>query len=117
MVTIENRRPTIGGVPEEELTNAIKGWWNEVMEHRQDDPLATRDTLYDAVSEMDSYSSVSVLLVAEAVLGVELPIYLIKRGGYADLADLTNHLVSAIREHLRKRSNIKIPKPSVHHVH
>lgn len=92
--------------PENAVTTALKDWWNKETSGRKTDPFAKPGTLYDTVVEMDSLSVVNVLVTIENIVGFELPVTVIKCGGYRDQHEMVGHMVPGIRNLFLKHQNI-----------
>lgn len=101
--------------PENAVTTALKDWWNKETSGRQTDPFAKPKTLYDTVVEMDSLSVVNVLVTIEKIVGFELPVTVIKRGGYHDQNEMISHMVPKIRDLFLKHRNITLMPSATHY--
>lgn len=90
-------------LPEEEIAEQLRQWWSSEVEPGDDDPFAkkketNKGTLYDLVVEIDSLSVTNALVIVESIIGFEVPVKLIKRGGYRDCEEMINHLLAGLRE-------------------
>lgn len=90
-------------LPEKELREAINKWWDEQQLDRDNDPF-TPNTLYDALTDVDSHSAVNVLLTLDPIVGVALPESIIKPGGYHDRQEMIDHLIPRINRIFSKRT-------------
>ena len=89
---------SVKSFPQRTITSAIEGWWDQKIKSQREDPFAVPGSLYDLVADIDSLATVDVLLVLESILGFELPLNVIQRGGYKDLPEMIEHLVPAVRK-------------------
>jgi hypothetical protein len=92
--------------PESAVTTALEQWWDKEVKGRSTDPFAKPGTLYDTVVEMDSLSVVNVLVTIEKIVGFELPVTIVKRGGHRDRQEMVDHMVPGIRSLFMKQRNI-----------
>jgi len=88
--------------PEADVIAALIEFWNEEALQRSADPLApvpkTTGTLYDLLPALDSLTIVCGLLVIERVLGMDVPVGIVKAGGYHSREDMLNDLLPKLRE-------------------
>jgi hypothetical protein len=95
--------PAAAVLPEKELREAMTQWWNEQQLDRRNDPFAP-NTLYDALTDIDSLSAVNVLLVLDPIVDMTLPDSIIKPGGYRDRQEMIDHLIPSIKKLFSKRT-------------
>jgi hypothetical protein len=103
MIATATKPPGTETFPERELKDAIGKWWDEETSKRLRDPFSATGTLYDVLTEVDSFSAVNVLLVIDSILGFEPPESVIKPGGYRDRKEMIDHLLPTLRNLFIKR--------------
>ena len=90
--------------PAADITNILRKWWEKEIDAVTKDPFAPpAGTLADALPAVDSLTVVRILTQIESYLDFELPVSVVKRGGYRTLTEMTDHLLNGIRKlHHRK---------------
>src|SRR6476646_7686093 len=83
--------------PQQEIQTVLETWWDGEVE---DDPFADdskKGTLYDLLPTVDSITVLNLLIAVERLLNFELPVSVIRRGGYKSKRDMVDHLLPRIR--------------------
>lgn len=89
--------------PEEDVISILRDWFeSEAPEESKEDP----NTLYAIPIALDSLRVVSILLTLEEKMDFEIPISVIKRGGYRSSTEMLEHLVPRIRNAYEKAKKI-----------
>jgi hypothetical protein len=109
-----DRQLQIDTFPTEGLIAALAEWWDAEISKREADPFSVSGTLYDVVLEIDSLSTLSALLVIEKLVGFEIPVSVVKPGGYQDCQEMIDHLVPEIHVLFEKRHHSTITPMQTH---
>jgi hypothetical protein len=92
---------------EDDLTADLKVWWNDQVAD-QDDPFADprpprEGTIFEVVPVVDSLSVVTALLTIEKHVKFEVPVRIIKAGGYRSFEEMLAHLLPRVRSLVLQR--------------
>jgi hypothetical protein len=93
-------------LPEREIARALTNFWNSKVLQNSNDPLApkpTKGTLYDTVVEIDSLTVCDAIIILEQIVGFEVPITIIKKGGYKNCNEMVNHLMRGLQRCPRQK--------------
>lgn len=89
------------GYDESAIAGALANWWKAELAEQAGDPFAKATppsgSIFDVVPEIDSHSAVRALLEIEEHVSFEVPVCVIRRGGYKGLADMCSDLFPKIR--------------------
>lgn len=84
--------------PETAIVATLGTWWAAEIDAANSDPFAPpAGTLADALPAIDSLTVMRLLILIETLIGFELPVSVVKRGGYGGLDEMINHLVGGVR--------------------
>jgi hypothetical protein len=89
------------GHDESAIAGALASWWKAELAEQANDPFAKpkppAGSIFDVVPEIDSHSAVRALLEIEEHVPFEVPVCVIKRGGYSNLFEMCSDLLPKIR--------------------
>jgi hypothetical protein len=106
MAVITKPRGPIVEFPEREVEDSLKEWWKSEAIKIADDPFApvpkTVGTLYELLPPLDSLTIVRSLLVVEKILDIEVPVGLVKTGGYQSREEMLKDLLPKLRRLFEK---------------
>jgi hypothetical protein len=109
MIAELKSKPTAEGFPEEQLSSTLQKWWAQEALERNNDPFSPvkklAGTVYELLPALDSLAIVRSLLRIEEVLGMEVPVSLVKAGGYHSQQEMLNDLVPKLRRLYEKRKS------------
>jgi hypothetical protein len=109
MVAIAKPKEAPARFPESDIINALEKWWKDESVERSGDPFGDESEgggiLYDLLPSLDSLTVVRSLLVIEKILTIEIPVSLVKRGGYETKEEMLEDLVPKLRRHYDKKFN------------
>ena len=88
--------------PENEIITALHKWWAEEALERAEDPfspaLKPTGTLYDLLPALDSLSIMRSFLTVKKILKKEVPVGLVKPGGYYSREEMLKDLLPKLRK-------------------
>lgn len=82
------------------LKEDLQNWWNEEVSATGDpfaEPKGPTGTIFDALPNLDSLSALKGLLTVEEHVPFEVPVQVIRRGGYYSFDDLAGDLLPKLR--------------------
>ncbi len=107
MIATENSSDLTARFPEAELVTALVEWWSKKAMERVDDPFSTvpqtTGTIYELLPALDSLTVVESFLIIEKILGITIPVSLVKPGGYTSNEDMLKDLLPKFRKVYEKR--------------
>ena len=93
--------------PESKVKAALIRFWTDESLERSKDPFAPAPkmsgTLYDLLPELDSLTIVQSFLTVEKILGLKIPVRLIRSGGYKSQNEFLADLLPKFRNHFEKQ--------------
>jgi hypothetical protein len=93
--------------PQKTIEAALIKWWAEEALERSDDPFApvpnTSGTIYELLPSLDSLTIVRSFLVIEKILEINVPVSLVKPGGYHSREEMLTDLMPKLRRYWEKR--------------
>jgi hypothetical protein len=93
--------------PESRVRDALTKLWAEEAIKRVDDPFApdpkTIGTIYDLLPELDSLTIVRSFIILERILEMDVPVALVRPGGYHDHQQMLDDLLPKLRKLHAKR--------------
>src|SRR5260221_733985 len=95
---------TVVGFPREEVERAMRKWWQDRLNDPFGPAKGKKNTLYEILPAIDSLSVTDVLLVVEEIVGFEIPVEVVKRGGYENDDEMISHLLLRIEKLHGKRN-------------
>jgi len=102
MIAMAKPKRHVAQFPKQELEAALVKWWASESLDRADDPFAKvptkPDTLYSILPVLDSLAVVGSFLVIEEILKMEVPVGLVKRGGYCSCQEMLDDLFPKLRK-------------------
>jgi hypothetical protein len=106
MIAVARAKERSAQFPEEELKAALKDWWSKEALERSEDPFAPApqkiSTIYDLLPALDSLAIMNSFLIVGKILGMEIPVGLVKPGGYYSQEEMMGDLLPKIRKHYQK---------------
>ena len=93
--------------PASEIKTALEQWWVTESLDRADDPFAkapkATGTIYDLLPALDSLTIIRSFVVIEKVLDFQIPVTLVKPGGYSTREEMLKDLLPKLRAFYEKR--------------
>jgi hypothetical protein len=107
MVATAKLKQKLIGFPEADVEAALIEFWNEKSLQRNDDPFEpvtkSGGTLYDLLPALDSLTIVCSFLIIERVLEMEVPVGIVKAGGYHSRDEMLKDLLPKLRKLYEKK--------------
>ncbi|SRR6266404_5399200 len=93
--------------PEKKLETALIEWWAKEALERADDPFSpvpkTAGTIYELLPALDSLTIMRGLLIIEEILEIEVPVRLVKPGGYNSREEMLKDMLPKLRKLYEKK--------------
>lgn len=93
--------------PASQLKATLEQWWETEALERSNDPFAkppkATGTIYDLLPALDSLTIIRSFIVIEKVLDFQVPVTLVKAGGYSTRDEMLKDLLPKLRELYEKR--------------
>jgi hypothetical protein len=102
------------GYSEDDLVAELQECWGAQIAAAVDDPFAdpppATGTIFEVIPVIDSLAVVTVLVTIEKHVNFEVPVSIIKPGGYESFDEMIGHLLPAVRvlaakKHKRERQH------------
>ena len=107
MIAVARAREKFAKFPEAELEAALNEWWAKEALAQTEDPFAPappkKGTVYEVLPSLDSLAIVRSFLIIEEILEMEIPVGLVKPGGYCSREEMLKDLLPKIRKHYQKQ--------------
>ena len=89
------------GYSEDDLVTELRGWWDAQLAGAADDPFANpppaTGTIFEVIPVIDSLAVVTALVTIEKYVHFEIPVSIIKPGGYETFEEMMGHILPEIR--------------------
>ena len=89
------------------VRGALREFWAQEAKDKKDDPFApvpnVSGTIYEVLPELDSLTIVKSIRKVEKILGIEIPLTLIKAGGYCSETEFLDDMIPKFQKEYERR--------------